>query len=118
MDLPAGNALPASASRAPAAALWHVPGALLQTTSDGRTAFSGGTLAGMKRDELVAWLNQYLDIGAYRADPSMNGLQVQGSAINRRYIKTGINRHSSWLLTVQGLGMPVGLVRGRLFLLV
>ena len=79
MDLPAGNALPASASRAPAAALRHVPGALLQTTSDGRNAFSGGTLAGMKRDELVAWLDQYLDIGAYRADPSMNGLQVQGS---------------------------------------
>ncbi len=34
---------------------------------------------GMKRDELVAWLDDYLDIGTYRADPSLNGLQVAGS---------------------------------------
>jgi len=34
--------------------------------------------AAMKRDDLVAWLDEYLDIGAY-ADPSMNGLQVEGA---------------------------------------
>jgi dinuclear metal center YbgI/SA1388 family protein len=32
----------------------------------------------MKRDELVAWLDEYLDIGAYE-DPSLNGLQVEGT---------------------------------------
>ncbi len=34
----------------------------------------------MKRDALVAWLDAYLDIGAYPADPSLNGLQVEGCA--------------------------------------
>ncbi len=33
----------------------------------------------MKRDDLVAWLDEYLDISTYRADPSMNGLQVAGA---------------------------------------
>ena len=33
----------------------------------------------MKRDQLVAWLDTYLDIGTYRADPSLNGLQVAGA---------------------------------------
>lgn len=33
----------------------------------------------MKRAELVAWLDDYLDIGTYAADPSLNGLQVQGA---------------------------------------
>ena len=33
----------------------------------------------MKRADLVAWLNDYLDIGSYAADPSLNGLQVQGA---------------------------------------
>lgn len=32
----------------------------------------------MKRDDLVAWLDEYLDIGSY-TDPSMNGLQVEGA---------------------------------------
>jgi len=48
-------------------------------TGPGTGQASGGTLTGMKRDELVAWLDQYLDIGTYRADPSMNGLQVEGA---------------------------------------
>ncbi len=33
----------------------------------------------MKRDELVAWLDDYLDIRSYAADPSLNGLQVEGA---------------------------------------
>lgn len=32
----------------------------------------------MKRNELVTWLDDYLDIGAYE-DPSLNGLQVEGA---------------------------------------
>ena len=33
----------------------------------------------MKRDELVAWLDHYLDLETYRVDPSLNGLQVAGA---------------------------------------
>ncbi|MEJ2667932.1 MAG: Nif3-like dinuclear metal center hexameric protein [Deinococcales bacterium] len=33
----------------------------------------------MKRDDLVAWLDTYLDLSAYPADPSLNGLQVEGA---------------------------------------
>lgn len=34
----------------------------------------------MKRDDLVAWLDDYLELSAYAAvDPSLNGLQVAGS---------------------------------------
>lgn len=37
----------------------------------------------MKRDELVAWLDRYLEIGAY-SDPSLNGLQVEGAGEVRK----------------------------------
>lgn len=33
----------------------------------------------MERDQLVAWLDDYLDVGAWR-DASLNGLQVEGAA--------------------------------------
>lgn len=33
----------------------------------------------MNRDELVSWLDDYLDIASYRSDPSLNGLQVEGA---------------------------------------
>lgn len=33
----------------------------------------------MKRDDLVAWLDGFLDIHAYK-DPSLNGLQVEGAS--------------------------------------
>jgi dinuclear metal center YbgI/SA1388 family protein len=33
----------------------------------------------MQRDELVAWLDHYLDLQAFPDDPSLNGLQVAGS---------------------------------------
>ncbi len=34
----------------------------------------------MQRDELVSWLDDYLDLAAFPDDPSLNGLQVEGSA--------------------------------------
>ncbi|RDI96287.1 Nif3-like dinuclear metal center hexameric protein [Meiothermus sp. QL-1] len=37
----------------------------------------------MQRDALVRWLNEYLQIGAFK-DPSLNGLQVEGKAEVRR----------------------------------
>ena len=37
-----------------------------------------GTLGAMKRTDLVNWLNTYLEIDEYK-DPSMNGLQVEGT---------------------------------------
>lgn len=37
----------------------------------------------MRRDELVRWLNEYLQVSAFK-DPSQNGLQVEGEAEVRR----------------------------------
>jgi dinuclear metal center YbgI/SA1388 family protein len=34
----------------------------------------------MKRDDLVTWLDDLLDIRAYPDDPSLNGLQVEGTS--------------------------------------
>ena len=34
----------------------------------------------MQRDDLVRWLDQYLDLDAFADDASLNGLQVEGSA--------------------------------------
>lgn len=35
----------------------------------------------MKREELVAWLDEYLDVGSFAAaDASLNGLQVEGAS--------------------------------------
>ena len=34
----------------------------------------------MQRDALVTWLDDYLDLAAFPDDPSLNGLQVEGSA--------------------------------------
>jgi len=34
----------------------------------------------MQRDELVRWLDDYLDLAAFSDDPSLNGLQVEGAS--------------------------------------
>lgn len=33
----------------------------------------------MQRDDLVRWLDEYLDLAAFPDDPSLNGLQVEGA---------------------------------------
>ncbi len=34
----------------------------------------------MQRDDLVTWLDHYLDLASFADDPSLNGLQVEGAA--------------------------------------
>jgi dinuclear metal center YbgI/SA1388 family protein len=44
---------------------------------------STNTRGEVRRDDLVAWLNDYLQIGGFR-DVSLNGLQIEGTDVIRR----------------------------------
>lgn len=47
------------------------------TASNPNTAAPARTQVGVPRDELVRWLNEYLDTDAF-SDASLNGLQIEG----------------------------------------
>ncbi len=53
-----------------------VPNRPAATARTGHLAYPGA----MRRDDLVSWLDDYLEIGAFPDDPSLNGLQVEGAS--------------------------------------
>src|SRR5688572_27296364 len=58
--------------------LEEVPGPRTTAMQRATWAPQGGRLTTMRTSELVAWLDEYLDIAAFD-DSSMNGLQVEGA---------------------------------------
>ncbi|PNY82313.1 Nif3-like dinuclear metal center hexameric protein [Deinococcus koreensis] len=67
----------------------------------------------VQRADLVAWLNEYLNIGAY-PDPSLNGLQIQGTDIVRR-VAASVDTSVKTLQHAADSGADILLVHHGLF---
>lgn len=67
----------------------------------------------VSRDDLVAWLNDYLRIGAY-PDPSLNGLQIEGRETVRR-VAASVDTSLTTLQAAADAGADLLLVHHGLF---
>ncbi|GAA5502115.1 GTP cyclohydrolase 1 type 2 homolog [Deinococcus xinjiangensis] len=67
----------------------------------------------ISRDELVAWLNDYLQIGKY-PDPSLNGLQIEGTNTIRR-VAASVDTSVNTLQAAADAGADILLVHHGLF---
>ncbi len=67
----------------------------------------------ISRDELVNWLNDYLQINAFK-DPSMNGLQIEGSDVVRR-LAASVDTSARTLQDAADSGADLLLVHHGLF---
>ncbi len=67
----------------------------------------------ISRDDLVAWLSEYLKIDAY-PDPSLNGLQIQGTDVIRR-VAASVDTSVKTLQHAADSGADILLVHHGLF---
>ncbi|GAA3996784.1 Nif3-like dinuclear metal center hexameric protein [Deinococcus rubellus] len=83
------------------------------TTPDSTTQDSTTQPREISRDVLVAWLNDYLQISAFK-DPSLNGLQIEGTETIRR-IAASVDTSARTLQDAADSGADLLLVHHGLF---